>query len=371
MLVERELTVDVVEAARRRIVNIFSNGLRVYMSFSGGKDSLCLAHLVTTLAEQGRIDITRLTVQFIDEEAIFPCVERIVLAWRERFLHMGAGFDWYCLEVRHYSCLNQLENDESYICWDRYKRHVWIREPPPFALRSHPFFRPRLDTYQEFLKRLNDRQNMTGVRVFESVQRRLSFAGHVRAPVTLAHNNIVQPIYDWHDTDVWLYLHERNIEVPDAYLFMWQIGTARQRLRISQFFSVDTIPNLAQLAEYYPDLMERICRREPNAYLVSLYYDSEMFRRRTRKRRELEGDTEKDYRGALFKLLSNIPANFRTRHQRTIAGYYLNRIIRLSHALGDDDYRKLYEALVAGDPKKRTLRALETTIRSRHAYTAA
>jgi len=367
MLIERHLAVDVVEAAKARIQNIFSNGLRVYMSFSGGKDSLCLAHLVTTLAGQGRIDIARLTVQFIDEEAIFPCVERIVLQWRERFLAMGAGFDWFCLEVRHFSCLNSLQSDESFICWDRYKRQVWIREPPTFAIRSHPHFRPRVDTYQQFLRRLNDGQNMTGVRVFESVQRRLNFAGHVRASPSVNQNNVVQPIYDWHDTDVWLYLHEHNIEVPDAYLFMWQVGATRLRMRISQFFSIDTIGFLAQMAEYYPDLMQRVCRREPNAYLVALYYDSEMFRRRTRKRRELEGDTAKDYRGALFSLLSNIDANFNTKHTRRMARHYKTRVLRLSYALNDDDYRKFYEALMAGDPKGRRLRALECDARIHYA----
>ena len=34
-----------VEAAKIRIKNVFRNGLPVYLSFSGGKDSLCLAQL--------------------------------------------------------------------------------------------------------------------------------------------------------------------------------------------------------------------------------------------------------------------------------------------------------------------------------------
>ena len=46
--------IDVVTAAKKRIKNVFSNGLTVYMSFSGGKDSLCLAHLV--LDDYGRRD---------------------------------------------------------------------------------------------------------------------------------------------------------------------------------------------------------------------------------------------------------------------------------------------------------------------------
>ena len=44
MAVKRcEASIDVVEAAKMRIRNVFRNGLPVYMSFSGGKDSLVMA----------------------------------------------------------------------------------------------------------------------------------------------------------------------------------------------------------------------------------------------------------------------------------------------------------------------------------------
>ena len=39
-------------------------------------------------------------------------------------------------------------------------------------------------------------------------------------------------------------------------------------------FSIDTARNLVKMDEYYPGLMERITRREPNAYLAALYWDS-------------------------------------------------------------------------------------------------
>ena len=42
-------SIDVVEAAKIRIRNVFRNGLPVYMSFSGGKDSLCMSQLVMNL----------------------------------------------------------------------------------------------------------------------------------------------------------------------------------------------------------------------------------------------------------------------------------------------------------------------------------
>ena len=51
MAVKRcESNIDVVKAAEIRIKNVFGNGLPVFFSFSGGKDSLCVAQLVVNLA---------------------------------------------------------------------------------------------------------------------------------------------------------------------------------------------------------------------------------------------------------------------------------------------------------------------------------
>ena len=87
-----ESSIDVVKAAKIRIRNVFQNGLPVYMSFSGGKDSLCMAQLVMELVQAGEINPAQLTVQFIDEEAIFPCMEDKVKEWRKKFMLIGAKF---------------------------------------------------------------------------------------------------------------------------------------------------------------------------------------------------------------------------------------------------------------------------------------
>jgi predicted phosphoadenosine phosphosulfate sulfurtransferase len=358
MIVERDLGVDVLTAARQRIRNIFSNGLPVYMGFSGGKDSLVLADVTAKLAQAGEIDISQLRVEFIDEEAIFPCVEKIVHEWRAKFMLMGARFDWYCLEVRHFNCLNQLENDESFICWDRHKAGCWVRDPPKFAIRSHALLDPRRDSYQEFTAKVCDGPRMTGLRVFESVQRRNAIA--VQTPVDdLAKRATFEPIYDWQDNDVWRYLGENEIAIPDAYLHLYQIGTPVKALRISQFFSIDTAHNLSRIAEFYPNLMERILRREPSAYIVSLYWDSEMFRRRSRARREIEGKSTEpiDHRNAVFGLLADINGNFQTKAQRKLAQRFHRLLLARPYIL-DKHYEAIHDALIAGDPKGRTARAI-------------
>lgn len=357
VVVRKDSSYNVVEAARRRIINIFSNDLPVYLSFSGGKDSLVLAHLVYSLIQEGKIDAKQLTVHFIDEEGIFPCIERTVKEWRKKFLLAGAKFEWFCVEVLHFNALNELEADETFICWDRTKKDRWIRPMPKFARTSHPLLRPRQENYQTFLERIEaDGISIIGTRVYESLQRLQNFSKSKQYQRMF-------PIYDWRDSDVWLYLKEHRVKIPDVYMYLWQIGIPRSRLRVSQFFSSDTIGILVRMNEFYPDLMERVTRREPNAYMVALYWDSEMFGRSTRKRRDLEkNEPKKDYKKELSKLLSNIEANFNTPHKRDVARRYRGLFLKMDGIAQEKHYKRMYEALIAGDPKLRTFRAVQQSV---------
>ena len=364
----RESSIDVVKAAEIRITNVFNNGLPVFMSFSGGKDSLCMAQLVYNLVQRGKINPSQMVVQFIDEEAIFPCIEKTVKNWRKRFILMGDKFEWYCLEVRHYNCFNELSNDESFICWDREKEAVWVRQPPSFAIRSHPLLKPRVETYQDFLPRTcQSGITMTGIRTAESVQRLQNIATMTRAGKTMTAKHQIFPIYDWTNNDVWLYLLNEHVEIPDIYLYLWQAGTRKGQLRVSQFFSIDTARSLVKMNEYYPDLMERVIRREPNAYLAALYWDSEMFGRNSVTRRSIEADSnKKDYKAELIKMFNNMDVYFTTEHKRQIASKYRNFFIRVAPIATEKDYKIIYEGLISGDPKLRTYRALFQRIYGRY-----
>ena len=348
------------EAARTRIKNIFGNGLPVFFSFSAGKDSLVVAHLLLNMIQKGEISSSQLAVHFIDEEAIYPCIEETAKKWRKKFLLSGASFNWYCIEVRHFNCFNSLENDESYICWDSQKKDLWIRQPPPFAIREHPLLRPRIDTYQDFMNRLYKKAlNITGVRTAESVQRLSYIASMTSARKKLTTHNTLFPVYDWRDSDVWLYLKENDVEIPDVYLYLWQTGYGRKGLRVSQFFSVDTAKCLVKMNEFYPDLMERVIKREPNAYLAALYWDSEMFGRSTQKRRKLEKDIEtKDYKAELLKMFNDMDKYFTTPAKKYVANRYRKLFVRVSCIATDNFYKDMYEGLLKGDPKLRTLRAI-------------
>lgn len=361
MAVKRcESNIDVVKAAEVRIKNVFKNGLPVFFSFSGGKDSLCVAQVIMNLANRGEINLKQLTVQFIDEEAIFPCMEEMVKKWRKRFLMMGAKFEWFCLEVKHFNCFNELSNDETFICWDSTKKDVWVRQPPSFAIRNHRLLKPRKDAYQNFLPRIAvSGITLVGIRTAESLQRLQNIASMTKAGKTMTSRRQLFPIYDWTNDDVWLFLKREHVDIPDIYLYLWQVGSTKQQLRVSQFFSVDTARSLVKMNEYYPDLMERIIRREPNAYLAALYWDSEMFGRSSRNRKELEkGKTDKDYKKELLTMFSNMDVFFDTPHKRYIAERYRNFFLQVSVIATSEDFKHIYEGLISGDPKMRTFRAL-------------
>lgn len=350
MIKKAYTNVDVVTMARQRIKNLFSNGLPIALSVSGGKDSICLNNLVFEMCQSGEVDKSLLTVDFVDEEAIYPCVEKVVMNMRRQWLSIGVPFNWWCIECKHFNCFNALTQDESFICWDRFKREVWVRPMPRFAITNHPLFRPRKDSYQSFMERLNKGKIVIiGVRVAESIQR----MNNIARTKELYQNTY--PIYDWHDTDVWKYIADKGLEYPIAYEHMYRTGTSMQRMRISQFFSIDTAGSLVNMCEFYPDLFNKICKREPNAYMAMLYFDTELYRRKKARK-----DTT-DYKAKVFELL-NQPERFDTPLQRENYKLFKRFVLMHNSFMDNKNYKVVYQALIGGDPKKRTFRSLYTQV---------
>lgn len=357
--------ISVVEAARRRILNVFSNGVKVYLSFSAGKDSLCMAHMVYDLILRGQIDAKQLVVIFIDEEALYDSMEQMTLRWRKRFISVGAEFRWYCLPVKQVSILHHLQNDERWITWEPGKEDVWIRQPPPFAICSSPY----LDyvgemNYQTFCSLVTkDGIQLIGVRACESVQRLQYIARVCMEEGNITKKNKAYPIYDWKDTDIWLYIQEHDLDFPDAYIDLYRSGRPKNRLRLSNFFAAETVGGLLHVAETDPVLWQKIERREPNAYMVILYWDSELFKRQSRNRTALEGDTGKKYREELKRMLFvEFDQRFTNAGTQRVAREYKRFFVKYSDVMKEPQFKKMHDALVAGDPKLRSLRALYTAV---------
>lgn len=345
-MLTKEININVVDAAERRIYEAFLKNKTITMSFSGGKDSICMSDIVVRTMQKYGISFSRLIVLFFDEEAIYPDIEKITMEWRSRFLSLGAKFYWFCLPIKHYNCCNKLENDESFICWEPGKESVWVRQMPKFAIRNHKDFVMGMN-YQTFAKRIfKNIPQMVGLRMSESIQRRSSIGA-------MRKSTFIYPIYDWKDSDVWLYLKKANLSFPITYIYLYKVGVPLNKLRISQFFSIDTIKSLPKVLEFYPDLYQRIIRREPNADLVMLYWDTDMFRSSQQDRKFDHKD--KNYKKMFIEEMQKAAIN-----PNDYPGYELAKKLyaRVNGTTSNKTYQKMYQLLVAGDPKRRAYRVI-------------
>lgn len=95
-------------------------------------------------------------------------------------------------------------------------------------------------------------------------------------------------------------------------------------------------------------------------------WDSEMFGRSSRKRKESEqGQEQKDYKQELINLFDHMEI-FDTPHKRHVAERYRNFFIAVSAIATPEDCKHIYEGLISGDPKMRTFRALYQRIYGRY-----
>src|SRR5690606_31395498 len=116
---KRGLGITVLEAARERIAWAFDTFPRVYASFSGGKDSTVMLHLVMEeAARRGR----KVGLLFIDWEAQY----RLTIRHVERCFDLYADHIepyWIALPLRTTNATSMIEPEWS--CWDPAKRDLW------------------------------------------------------------------------------------------------------------------------------------------------------------------------------------------------------------------------------------------------------
>lgn len=215
-----ESNLNVLQAAKIRIRNVFANGCKIYLGFSSGKDSLCMANLVYEMILSGELDPKQLTVTFIDEEGLYPSMVDAAYRWRRNFLSVGAKFLWFCLPFKQVSVIDHLSSSESWITWEPGKEDVWMRKPPDFAIMYSPYLHYAGEmNYQTFCsKAFSDGIQLVGLRTAESLTRFKCIANTKMERIT--RGGKFYPIYDWKDSDVWLYIKERNLEFPEILHIM-------------------------------------------------------------------------------------------------------------------------------------------------------
>ena len=129
---------NVLDASAERIDWTLNNFSRVCVSFSGGKDSTVMLHLV---AQQARQLKRKIDVIFLDWEAQFSSTIQHVDTMRTLYRDVIHQFWWVALPLTTQNALSQFQPEWQ--CWEPGTN--WVRQPPEDAITDYHYF----DFYQQ------------------------------------------------------------------------------------------------------------------------------------------------------------------------------------------------------------------------------
>lgn len=277
------LGINVLQAAQERIAWTFDKFNRISVSFSGGKDSTVMLHLVMEEAIKRNRKIGLL---LIDLEGQY----RMTMEHAQRCYNMYANNVepyWVCLPIHLRNAVSVFET--HWVCWEKEKKEAWIRNPPDGAITDEnffPFFHPAME-FEEFVPEFGEwyAQGETtavfvGIRTDESLNRFRTIAGvkkqtmEGRLWTTRVTENAynVYPIYDWKTADLWTY-HARNPKLPYNHLYnlMHQAGLTIHQMRICQPYGDDQRKGLWLFHLIEPETWARVVARVNGANTGALY----------------------------------------------------------------------------------------------------
>lgn len=277
------LGMDVLTAARERIAWTFDEFPRVYLSFSGGKDSTVMLHLV---AEEARKRGVRFGALFVDLEGQY----KLTIEHIQQCLEMHADVVdpyWVCLPIHLRNAVSVYE--PHWICWDPDAEDAWIRRPPEGAITDPGYFdwfQPGFE-FEEFVPLFGewyaqgeDCACFVGIRTDESLNRFRTLAStskETRADrqwttrVTPSVWN-AYPVYDWKTEDLWTW-HARNPDMPHNKLYdlMHLAGLTPHQMRICQPYGDDQRRGLWLFHLIEPGTWSRVVARVNGANSGALY----------------------------------------------------------------------------------------------------
>ena len=317
---KKYLDIDVLSAARQRISYTFDNFDRIYLSFSGGKDSTVMFHLVMEEAiKRGR----KIGVLLIDFEAQYKATSSHAA---RMFGHYKDNIDlnWVCLPI---SLRNAVSNFEpKWICWDREKEENWVRPLPQNKgvvsdLNHYPFFQKGME-FEEFIILFgiwygNGKNTacFVGIRADESLNRFKTIATLKKGTykgnrwTTEVDDDLynIYPIYDWKARDIWKY-HSiyPNKSYNEIYELMHKAGVNLSDQRLCQPYGDDQRKGLWLYHILEPQTWYRVVARVNGANFGALYIQESGNITGNNKIMKPEGHTYKSFCNLLLKTLPKI-----------------------------------------------------------------
>ncbi len=277
------LGINVYDAAIERINYTFDNFEKVYLSFSAGKDSTVMLHLVADVAKKrGK----KFGVLLVDLEGQYKVTIDHALECVEMYKDF-IDLHWVCLPIHLRNAVSVYQ--PFWKCWDPEVKDAWIRNPPKQAKinpEEYPFFTDGME-FEEFVPKFGEWYSqgkscacMVGIRSDESLNRFRTIATDRK----VKHNNKqwttkvtpnvfnIYPIYDWRTKDIWIY-HNKNQDKPPngLYELMHKAGVPLGMMRICQPYGDDQRRGLWLFHLIEPETWCRVVTRVNGANGGSLY----------------------------------------------------------------------------------------------------
>ena len=245
---------NVLEMAKIRVSESFDTFEKLYISFSGGKDSTVMLHLVMKEAiKRGR----KVGVLIIDLEAQYSdTIEHINKCLDMYDKHID--LHWVCAELLLRNAVSNFE--PKWACWDPKEEDKWVRPMPSrYAdMNQYDFYIPRME-FEEFMVLFGEWYSkqgtpgltgaLIGIRSDESLHRYRAIISDKKGMTikgykwtTKLNKTLynVYPIYDWRTEDIWTYLG-KNKQLPsnNIYSKMSLAGVPISQQRLCQPYGDD------------------------------------------------------------------------------------------------------------------------------------
>lgn len=274
---------DVLTAAQERVSWTFDNFEKIYLSFSGGKDSSVMMHLVMDEAKKRN---RKIGVLFIDWECQMEMTINFVEKMFDEYIDYIEPY-WLSVPMKTWNATSQYEPE--WTAWDVEKQDLWVRKPNekysitngnkfPFYYYGMPF-EEFVPAFGQWYADGKDCACFVGIRTQESLNRYRTIASNNKETfdnkkfTTSVVNGLwnVYPIYDWDTKDIWVYTGKYKKSYNKLYDRMYQAGLTIHQMRICEPFGDEARKGLWLYQVIEPQMWAKVCLRVAGANTGALY----------------------------------------------------------------------------------------------------
>jgi predicted phosphoadenosine phosphosulfate sulfurtransferase len=328
MSTKNYLNKNVLEASIERIEWTFDNFEKIYISFSGGKDSTVMIHLVMAEAIKRK---QKIGVLFVDLEGQYKITIDHIQNIYDTYAEYIEPY-WVCLPIHLRNAVSVFET--HWVCWDNNRKKDWIRELPKNCINDtdyFPFFYDSME-FEDFVPEFGtwyaEGKNcacFVGIRTSESLNRWRTIASDKKKKfedkkyTTLVKEKVynVYPIYDWKTEDLWIYHSKfKNNRHNELYDLMHMAGLTIHQMRICQPYGDDQRRGLWLFHLIEPETWAKIIARVNGANSGALYINESGNINGYRKITKPEAHTWKSFSNLL---INSMPPKTKEHYENKIA----------------------------------------------------